>query len=209
MTTKEKELEKEPTKQMIIENVHVLEESLKDDKIKEQLIKIIDSYIHLNRSELIYKTSIMLRQLANVIGEKQSSIMMNYISREYNDIKMLFDDVSDQNVKKWLIDLNGKYITYFEGIYPPIPNDWYRAFWMTHLDISHGIPMLNLTILKRNGENVTLDMPFDSMIKLIKHQLSQIELFQKNTESDGRDDEMILNLKELKEIIDRIVLNVN
>jgi hypothetical protein len=164
----------------------------------------LESLLDVSREDLLNRCSSLIRYIDDFCGEDSGDQLFRILSQALPDLDVTLKQIKDDKIRIWLKQLNAKYISLFEGIYPPIPNDWYRILWTTKIDVTHGnIPMIETTILKRNGESVFLEMPFLAMITLINHLLRQIcETKEINVREIA---EILDGLNKTREIVARVL----
>jgi len=157
----------------------VLTEVLRDPAKRKKVEQLLQSFAGLDRSLLFHRISALARYLERICGKDALNALFSVITKAVPDVDPFLKMVDDEEIRRWLADLNSKYIPIYEGIVPRFPHDWYRLFWDVRVDVTHGtLPFMGLTLLKRNGETVHLDMPFEAVISLINHQLRQMKKFQ-------------------------------
>lgn len=190
----------------IIHELNTLVTELMNEENRIKLDEFVKSFIYLDRKMLLTKISVIGRTINNMFGEGTSRPVFFIISKESNRIHNLMNQIENIEIRNWLYDLNRKYIAYYEGVIPNFEHDWYRIYWATRIDATHdNIPFLSSKIVKRNGEIVYFDMPFDAALNLFIHQLRQMRNFQTGLPNRGALSPLRNNLVIIRELIDSII----
>jgi len=155
--------------------IKTLEEALMDGEKRKIVDGLLETFSKLERKELLERVSSFARYIDEICGPQTSNALFGMLSQGMPEISKSLEQIENVEVREWLRQLNSKYISVFEGIFPPLPHDWYRIFWTVKVDITHGnIPLIEVIILKRNGESVYFEMPFPASVRLTNHLLRQI-----------------------------------
>lgn len=183
-----------------------LEEALKDKEKREKVDGLLETFAKLERRELLGRITSFTRYIEEICGHETGNALLRMLSRGLPAINKSLEQIEDAEVREWLRQLNSKYISAYEGIFPPIPHDWYRVFWSVKVDITHGnIPLIEAHILKRNGEIVYFEMPFSALVSLTNYLLGQIseakEIDVLREQIQGLHEE----LEQTKKIVDSIL----
>lgn len=185
--------------------LRTLEESLKNIDNRKKLEKLLNKFADLERVDLLNRISSFVRYIEDICGKNTANALLQSLSLSLPELNSFLSAIQDEEVRTWLHDLNFRFIQSFEGIFPPFPHDWFRVLWNVKISITHGnLPLLELTILKRNGEKAHLEMPFPASIKLVNYILQRISEAKDRTGSELK---AVLseNLENTKKIIDSIM----
>lgn len=159
----------------IKELIKTLEKSLKDEEKRRNVEHLFERFSIIDRRSLQERMGTLAGYVDDICGQGTCNVLFRIVGSGMPEIKKILEQIEDPEIREWLHQLNLKYISTYEGAFPPLPNDWYRIIWTTKIDFTHGnIPLVAVTLLKRNGENVYLEMPFPSASRLINHLLKRI-----------------------------------
>jgi len=184
--------------------VATLEKSLLDEEKRTEVDDLLKRFSEIKREDFIKRYASLARYIEDLCGKDTSSVLFRILSLSVPEVEKTLEQIENDDIRKWLKELNSKYVAVYEGVFPPIPHDWYRVLWTKKVDFTHGnIPFIEATILKRNGESVFLEMPFSAMVTLINHLLKQVcETKEvKVLEIPGMQEK----LKQTKEIIESVL----
>jgi hypothetical protein len=170
-------------------------------KNRKRVDEILERFSTVKREDLINRYASIARYIEQICGKGTHYTLFRILSKSIPEVDKVLKEINNENVRDWLRQLNVKYIAVYEGVFPPLPNDWYRILWTTKVDFTHGnVPLIETTIMKRNGQSVFLEMPFPAMVTLINHLLRQI--CQTKDIDVSQIPEMRRELEKTKEIVE-------
>ena len=185
--------------------VNDLEEALKVEDNRNKLDGLLQSFAVLQRDELLTRITSFVRYIEKITGENTSNAFLQLLSISLPELEEYLSYFKNKEVQNWLREINFKYISRFEGIFPPFPHDWYRILWSNRIDFTHGnIPILELKILKRNGEMAYLETAFPTAVKLTNYILNQI-LEGKNNVAPEFKASILTEIEKTKQIVESIL----
>jgi hypothetical protein len=179
----------------------MLENALQDKEKQRKVDEILERFSTIKREDFINRYTSIARYIEQICGKGTHYTLFRILSKSIPEVDEVLKEIKDENVRDWLRQLNAKYIAVYEGFFPPLPNDWYRILWTTKVDFTHGnVPLIETTILKRNGQSVFLEMPFPAMANLVNQLLKQI--CQTKEIDISQIPEMRRELEKTKEIVE-------
>ena len=184
--------------------VEKFEENLKNKETREKVVSLLDEFSKLERVDFIRRYSSISKYIDEICGENSNFVLFSILGKSTPEVKLLLQPIKDEEVRNWLSDVNAKYISLFEGCFPPFLNDWYRVLWTVKVDHTHGnMPFLETTVIKRNQETAFLDVPFANMLILINHWLTQMCTTKAFNISE--DPEFMAQLRKTKQLVDNTI----
>jgi hypothetical protein len=187
------------------EDIRQLSESIKEERVKDNIINVLSDFGRLPRRELLAKVPLLNRCLAEICQEAGANALLNLVSLGQPDLGPALSLVEDPDTRTWLKTLNMRFCPVYEGILPPWPDDWYRVSWRTSINIGDRTPLLHLTIMKRGGEVINIESPFQSMLRLFVFSMTQMEVATREGQIVGMDEQ----LKEIRKLADTLLERSN
>ena len=188
-------------KREIKESYTELSAALKKGK-GEQIEEIIESYTKLPRELLRDKNTVVVSAFREVAGSKAADVITNALHLGVPEFEKFLKLCEDPHTREFIRSLNLKYSLMFEGFFSPYPDDWYRLTWRTSYDFENKSPMINIQVLKRNGETIQLESPIDALLRLMKFQLIQIQKLTTHLDKNGVSYSIKSELEEIRTRVD-------
>ena len=99
--------------------IEKFEDTLKNKEVREKLTLLLDDFSKLDRVEFIRRFSAIAKYIDEICGEQSSLILFSILAKPTPDVKVLLQQIKDEELRSWLSTINAKYISQLEGCFPP------------------------------------------------------------------------------------------
>lgn len=150
--------------------------ALEDPALRENVNNILSAYSTFDKMTLIIKQDMLYDDLSNVLGDRASLALVNFLSSTGQYTSELVQFIQNEDQKRIVQQLGAKFNPIFSGFYTGYPNDWLRFRIRTSIDLDSTTPVSEMYLIKSNGEIISLGVPWPNLFALLAYVMDHMNI---------------------------------
>lgn len=163
-------------KKSLEEGVAEIKEAIQDEKRRDLIGDVIESYSKLDKGTLSGKITYLASSLRRLCGPKGTELIMNLLSRGSSPGSWkLVGEVKDTEVKHFLETIVMKYGAQYQWFLDPFRSDWERYEFSTEYKGAPSLPIISMRIVNKSGRVLELESPLTTYVDLVIAQVKHLQ----------------------------------
>ena len=147
---------------------------LRDPQVLQDVESILSSYNGLDKTTIISTQGALIPSLTMILGANEAQALWFIITLWGDQMSDVLNSCKDEKTQQFLSRINAIYSPIFAGCNTFISDDWARLSWNYSADTSNKTPILELTVLKRNGDHFKIRSSMTGWLTFVEYVLTNL-----------------------------------